>query len=56
MDSESIKEVFTPFFSKFSKGIGLGMAIVEKIVDEHQFDIDISSERGRGTEVTIWME
>lgn len=56
MDSESIKEVFTPFFSKFSKGIGLGMAIVKKIVDEHQFDIDISSERGRGTEVTIWME
>lgn len=55
MDPSSQKEIFTPFYSKFSKGIGLGMAIVKKIVEEHQFEIELNSERGKGTEVTIWM-
>lgn len=56
MDSENLREIFTPFYSKFSKGIGLGMAIVKKIVDEHQYEIEILSERAKGTEVIIWME
>ena len=35
-------------------GIGLGMAIVKKIADEHQFEISVKSEKGIGTEVTLW--
>ncbi len=55
MDADVLKEIFTPFFSKFSKGIGLGMAIVKKIVDEHRYEIEINSERGKGTEVVVWI-
>jgi len=56
MDYESKKDVFTPFYSKFSKGIGLGMVIVKKIIEEHGFEIDIWSERGKGTEVVVWIK
>ncbi len=42
-------------FSTYGKadGIGLGMAIVKKIVDEHKGDIKINSEEGVGTEIII---
>jgi two-component system sensor histidine kinase PilS (NtrC family) len=56
MDSEILKEIFTPFYSNFSKGIGLGMAIVKKIVEAHRYEIEIRSEKGKGTEVILWIE
>jgi len=48
-----MERIFTPFYSKFSSGIGLGMAIVKRIIDEHNFDIKIISEKNIGTEVII---
>lgn len=51
--SEEMEKIFTPFYSKFSSGIGLGMAIVKRIIDEHNFDIKIISEKNIGTEVII---
>jgi len=36
-------------------GTGLGMAIVKEIVELHQGELDITSEPGRGTSVTIWI-
>lgn len=48
-----MEKMFTPFYSKFSSGIGLGMAIVKRIIDEHNFDIKIISEKNIGTEVII---
>lgn len=51
--SEEMEKIFTPFHSKFSSGIGLGMAIVKRIIDEHNFDIKIISEKNIGTEVII---
>ena len=34
-----------PFYSKFAFGIGLGMTIVKRIVDEHGFKMEIKSEK-----------
>lgn len=51
--SGEMERIFTPFYSKFSSGIGLGMAIVKRIIDEHNFDIKIISEKNIGTEVII---
>lgn len=48
-----LEKIFMPFFSKFSSGIGLGMAIVKQIIEEHCFDIKINSKRNVGTEVVI---
>ncbi|MCU0286262.1 MAG: ATP-binding protein [Acidobacteria bacterium] len=50
---EEMEKIFTPFYSKFSSGIGLGMAIIKRIIDEHNFDIKIISEKNIGTEVII---
>ncbi len=56
MSREEQEKVFTPFYSRFSSGIGLGMALVKRIVDEHHFAIAIQSEKNRGTEVTVWLQ
>jgi len=53
MDNAEIQKIFTPFYSKFAFGIGLGMTIVKKIIDEHGFKMKIKSEKKLGTEVVI---
>lgn len=53
IDKAELSRIFTPFFSKFSSGIGLGMALVKRIVDEHNFEITVHSQKDIGTEVII---
>jgi len=53
IDSNDLEKIFTPFYSKFTSGIGMGMAIVKRIIDEHNFEIKIKSEKNIGTEVII---
>lgn len=53
IDKSDLENIFNPFYSKFTAGIGLGMAIVKRIVEEHHFEIDIKSEKNIGTEVII---
>jgi K+-sensing histidine kinase KdpD len=49
-----IKRVFEPFFSHGkSKGTGLGMATVKKIIEEHGGTIEVTSEEGFGTKATF---
>ena len=49
-----IKRIFEPFFSYGkTKGTGLGMATVKKIVEEHSGTLEFLSEEGSGTEVII---
>lgn len=36
-------------------GSGLGLSICQSIVKSHEGTIDIQSERGKGTSVTIWL-
>ena len=53
MDKSEIGKIYTPFYSKFTSGIGLGMAIVRRIIEEHGFSIRLNSEKNIGTEVII---
>jgi len=53
MDTESLDNLFVPFYSRKKGGTGLGMSIAKKIIDGHKGNIRIYSEEGIGTEVII---
>jgi two-component system, NtrC family, sensor histidine kinase PilS len=53
MSDEELDEIFHPFRSGFSKGIGLGLPIVHRIVSDYEGEIAVTSEPGRGTTVTV---
>jgi signal transduction histidine kinase len=46
---EHLESIFNPFFTTKPKGVGLGLALVAKIIDEHGGRIRVQSERGKGT-------
>lgn len=52
---ENIDRIYEPYFTTKDAGIGLGLAISQKIIDEHSGRIDISSRPGSGTTVIIYL-
>ncbi|GAA4700557.1 ATP-binding protein [Brevibacillus fulvus] len=44
-----------PFFSQKEKGIGLGLMICFKIIENHRGRLQIDSELGQGTKATIYL-
>jgi signal transduction histidine kinase len=50
---ERLSRVFEPFYSGKPNGSGLGLTIAERIVAAHGGRIEIDSEAGRGTRVTL---
>jgi len=51
--AENLPRVFEPFYTGKPKGSGLGLTIAERIVGAHGGRIEIDSELGRGTRVTL---
>ncbi len=48
-------KIFDPLFTTKSFGVGLGLPIVKRIMEQHGGGITISSAPGQGTEVVLWV-
>jgi len=48
MDDGTLSHIFEPFFSKKTKGTGLGLAVSKRIVDSHEGTLTITSPAGQG--------
>ena len=53
MDKYTMDKLFEPYFSTKSSGMGLGLVITKKILDDVKARIYVKSEVGKGTNVEI---
>jgi signal transduction histidine kinase len=55
VEKEHLENIFNPFFTTKSSGVGLGLAIVSKILDEHGGSIRLESEPGQGSVFRVFL-
>lgn len=53
MSAAQVKEIFEPFKTTKSRGLGLGMPYAQKIIHQHGGHITVESRQGQGTQVKI---
>lgn len=52
---EIMQNLFDPFFTTKQEGLGLGLYICKKIIDDHNGKLSVESELGQGTEFSVWL-
>ncbi len=52
---EDVDKLFDPFFSTKEGGIGLGLSITHRIIDQHHGKIEVESTPEKGTIFTVWL-
>jgi PAS domain S-box-containing protein len=55
IEPDRLSQIFEPFHSSRPEGLGLGLYISKRIVDEHGGRIDVYSRVGEGTTFTVWL-
>jgi signal transduction histidine kinase/PAS domain-containing protein len=53
MTKDALKNIFEPFFTTKSHGTGVGMAISLEIIENHGGNINVESECGKGTTMSL---
>ena len=53
MSADQIRQIFEPFSTTKSRGLGLGMPYAQKIIQQHGGQIVVESQHGKGTDVRI---
>jgi signal transduction histidine kinase len=55
IEAKNLENIFNPFFTTKGDGVGLGLAIVSKIIDEHMGQITVESTRGEGSVFRVYL-
>ncbi len=55
MSAEVLEKVLEPFYTTKEKGTGLGLPLAARIVERHGGAMDLHSEVGRGTTISLWL-
>ncbi len=53
---EEIEQIFEPYYSTKETGIGLGLPLTRKIIEEHGGRIEVTSRPGGGTKFTVTLK
>ena len=53
MTSETIENLFQPFYTTKTTGTGLGLPFVKKVIEEHDGEIVVESELNKGTRFSV---
>lgn len=53
ISAEHMNRLFEPLFTTKTRGIGLGMVVSRTIIEAHGGSVDVRSEEGKGTVVTV---
>jgi len=56
IDESHIEKIFNPFFTTKHDGVGLGLAISSRLIEENGGKLDVNSEEGRGTKFTLYFQ
>ncbi|HHQ4051411.1 TPA: two-component system sensor histidine kinase ZraS [Citrobacter freundii] len=52
---EQLEAIFTPYFTTKADGTGLGLAVVQNIIEQHGGTIQVTSIEGKGAVFTLWL-
>jgi two-component system sensor histidine kinase AtoS len=52
---EHLPDIFSPFFTTKIKGMGFGLPIAQRVIQDHRGRIEVESEPGKGSKVKIFM-
>jgi signal transduction histidine kinase len=55
IDPKNLESIFNPFFTTKPDGVGLGLAIVSKIIDDHGGKIAVESTPGEGSVFRVFL-
>jgi signal transduction histidine kinase len=50
---ENLSKVFDPFFSTKETGLGLGLALTKRVIEEHSGKVDFQSVEGKGSTIIM---
>ncbi len=53
IEPEAVEQIFEPYYSTKETGIGLGLPLTKKLIEDHGGTITVSSEAGSGTTFTV---